>query len=175
MKVGKELGLDGESLRDFVSTQQKEERQRRAEEREAREVAAAREFELEKLRLESANRRVEVEREVELNRIESQHRIASVSNSTQGSSGDGDNHSRNNKVIKLPFFNEEEDIDVYLNRFERECVTFGVRESEWTIQLARLLRGTALEVYQRMPDDTLDNYQQLKTELLKRFNLSEEG
>ena len=69
LKVGKELGLDGESLRDFVSTQQKEERQRRAEEREARErevtaereakeIAAAREFEIEKLRLESANRRV---------------------------------------------------------------------------------------------------------------------
>lgn len=62
-----------------------------------------------------------------------------------------------------------------MNQFERECTTFGVRESEWTIQLARLLHGAALEVYQRMPDENLDNYRLLKTELLKRFNFSEDG
>ena len=43
------------------------------------------------------------------------------------------------------------------------------------MQLARLLKGSALEVYQRLPDEDLDNYDELKRTLLKRFQLTESG
>jgi len=43
------------------------------------------------------------------------------------------------------------------------------------IQLARFLQGQALDVYQRMTDDDIENYEVLKNSLLKRFRLTEGG
>ena len=39
--------------------------------------------------------------------------------------------------------------------------------------LARLLHGKALDVYQRLADDEVDDYDALKAQLLKRFRLTE--
>ena len=44
-----------------------------------------------------------------------------------------------------------------------------------SIQLARLLQGRALEVYQRLADSDVTSYEKLKEGLLKRFKLSERG
>ena len=73
------------------------------------------------------------------------------------------------------FEEEKDDRDAYLNRFERMCTSCGIRREDWTMQLARLLKGSALEVYQRLPDEDLDNYDELKRTLLKRFQLTESG
>ena len=43
------------------------------------------------------------------------------------------------------------------------------------MQLARLLQGRALEVYERLPDGEVGDYEVLKTNLLKRFCLTEGG
>ena len=150
LNVGKELGLDGDQLREFVSSQQREERQRRAEEREAEkqrieteserlrieteEKNRVREFELQKLRLENERlketHRIDSEREIELTRIESHHQLATASNSSNGSEP---SHSRGMKAVKLPMYDEDDDIDMFLNRFERVCVTYGVNQNEWAI------------------------------------------
>ena len=51
------------------------------------------------------------------------------------------------KTLKLPTFNEDkDDLDAYLNRFELACKAYAVKPENWSIQLARLLQGRALEV-----------------------------
>ena len=77
------------------------------------------------------------------------------------------------KALKLPVFNDEKDyLDAYLIRFERACAAFEIRPEFSSTQLARLLQGT---VYQHLPAEEVDNYESLKTQLLKRFRLTEGG
>ena len=62
------------------------------------------------------------------------------------------------KALKLPPFNEDkDDLDAYLIRFERDCTAFEVRQEHRSTQLARLLQGKALDVYQRLADDEVDD------------------
>ena len=70
---------------------------------------------------------------------------------------------------------DKDDLDAYLSRFERSCQAFNVQQEHWSTQLARLLQGQALDVYQRMSDTEVSNYQTLKDNLLKRFRLTEGG
>ena len=61
-------------------------------------------------------------------------------------------HSVAMKALKLPLFNDEkDDLDAYLIRFERACVAFEIRPEFWSTQLARLLQGRSLDVYQCLP------------------------
>ena len=48
-----------------------------------------------------------------------------------------------------------------------------MRQEHRSTQLARLLQGKALDVYQRLADDEVDDYDVLKAQLLKRFRLTE--
>ena len=78
--------------------------------------------------------------------------------------GAEDNPRQNNgsrsvvmKALKLPPFNEDkDDLDAYLTRFERACTAFEIRPEYWSTQLARLLQGRSLEVYQRLTDGEVD-------------------
>ena len=49
----------------------------------------------------------------------------------------------------------------------------GVRQEQWSFQLARFLQGQALDMYQRMTDEDVGDYELLKNSLLKRFRLTE--
>jgi len=138
-------------------------------------------FELERIRL---------EKEVEVQRIRSEHEFKMAemraANTDQDMEPEVDgwqsdrrrNGSRASamKALKLPPFNEDkDDLDAYLIRFERACVAFEVRPEHWSTQLARLLQGKSLEVYQRLPDSDVERYDVLKAQLLKRFRLTEGG
>ena len=61
-------------------------------------------------------------------------------------------------IITTPFNEDKDDLDAYLIRFERACTAFEVRQEHRSTQLARLLQGKALDVYQRLADDEVDNY-----------------
>ena len=77
---------------------------------------------------------------------------------------------------KLPKFEEDkDDMDIYLQRFERFAKMQKWKPEEWVVSLSPLLTGKGLEVYTSMPDTDLDNYDQLKLALLKRYQLTEEG
>jgi len=55
------------------------------------------------------------------------------------------------------------------------AIAKGIRQEQWSFQLARFLQGQALDVYQRMTDDDVGDYDLLKNSLLKRFGLTEGG
>jgi hypothetical protein len=50
-----------------------------------------------------------------------------------------------------------------------------VPETDWTMHLANLLKGSALEIYEMMPTESLFDYELLKKTLLKRFQQNEKG
>jgi len=50
-----------------------------------------------------------------------------------------------------------------------------VPQGQWSFQLARVLQGQALDVYQRMAGEDVSDYDLLKNSLLKKFRLTERG
>ncbi|XP_053400680.1 uncharacterized protein LOC128557380 [Mercenaria mercenaria] len=55
---------------------------------------------------------------------------------------------------RLPKFEEsKDDMDAYLERFERFTKTQGWKEETWAVSLSSLLTGKCLDVYTRMPPD----------------------
>jgi len=105
---------------------------------------------------------------------------ATKSQSNTSVDGSGDHavsYKPNIKLMKLPPFHEEkDDLDAYLNRFERTCRAFNVPQGQWSFQLARFLQGQALDhVYQRMTEEDVGDYDLLKNSLFKRFRLTERG
>jgi len=129
------------------------------EERAAQDKKEQREFELKKLELQA-----------------SQNARNTQPNMEGGGDNNGGRFNNNMRSLKLPPFNRyKDDLDSYLTRFERACQALDVPPNHWSTQLARLLQGAALDVYQRMSDRDVENYEILKMNLLKRFRLTEGG
>ena len=80
------------------------------------------------------------------------------------------------KAPKLPPFDElRDDLDAYIQRFERYALTQELDHEEWAISLSALLKGKALDVYSRLAVDQANDYEILKEALLKRFHLTAVG
>ena len=169
LELAEKYGLSGESALKYANEQidraerakaRQEEREEktRQEEREERELLRRHELEMERLRLE----RAELE--------------------CTGSAGEPQQTSEPAQSVpavkrpKLPAFTDgKDDLDSYLNRFERLARVNGWDESEWAVSLSALLSGRALEVYTRMKEDDANDYTKLKTALLHRYGLTGEG
>ena len=70
---------------------------------------------------------------------------------------------------------DKDEIDAYLQRFERFARANEWDTSTWAASLSALLTGKALEAYSRLPDEDANDYEKLKEALFKRYNLTEEG
>ena len=124
-----------------------------------------RKFELEKLKVESEMKQREIdalakqkeieakekqaERDFELKKLQLQLQSqATESQSNTSVDGSGDHavsHVPNIKLMKLPPFHEEkDDLDAYLNRFERTCRAFNVPQGQWSFQLARFFTRSGI-------------------------------
>ena len=204
-EVGEKLGFNGESLRQFVENETKKaaekerqqmEREDRAREREERAKVEEHKRELEKKEIERQQaeeehkrgmEKQEKERELLRKEKEEEHRRELEKRDkdmemiklkmTMGK--DQTEAVTQNVTIhkpKLPKFEEDkDDMDIYLQRFERFAKMQKWKPEEWVVSLSPLLTGKGLEVYTSMPDTDLDNYDQLKLALLKRYQLTEEG
>ena len=86
------------------------------------------------------------------------------------------NVSRIPEIPSLPVFMDgKDDIHSYLERFERYAKAHKWDADNWATMLSALLSGTALDVYARLSSDDAVKYEVVKTALLKRYNLTEEG
>jgi hypothetical protein len=77
---------------------------------------------------------------------------------------------------KLPKFDEDkDDLDAYLERFERFAQVQQWKKEEWAVCLSPLLTGKGLQVFTGMPANDVNDYEKLKQALLRRYQLTEEG
>ena len=80
------------------------------------------------------------------------------------------------KAPKLPsFVDGKDDLDAYLQRFERFAETAKWKKDGWASKLSALLSGRALEVYSRLSEEAAKDYDKVKIALMKRYDLTEDG
>ena len=76
----------------------------------------------------------------------------------------------------MPRFDEKhDDMDTFIERFERFAESQGWNRDEWAVCLSPLLTGKGLQVFSSMPSDEALQYDVLKKALLKRYEMTEEG
>ena len=81
------------------------------------------------------------------------------------------------KAPKLPsFVDGKDDLDAYVQRFERFAATAkGKDRMGFETKLSALLSGRALEVYSRLSEEAAQDYERVKLALMKRYDLTEDG
>ena len=76
----------------------------------------------------------------------------------------------------LPYFEESKDkMDSYLSRFEKYATANKWDKNVWAAYLSALLKGRALDVYDRLSTEDAADYDKLKDALLKNFDMTERG
>ena len=77
---------------------------------------------------------------------------------------------------KLPYFEECKDkIDSYLSRFEKYATANKWDKNVWAAYWSALLKGRALDVYDKLSTEDAADYDKLKDALLKNFDMTERG
>ena len=80
------------------------------------------------------------------------------------------------KAPKLPsFVDGKDDLDAYLQRFERFAETAKGKKDGWASKLSALLSERTLEVYLRLSEEAAKDYDKGKIALMKRYDLTEDG
>ena len=80
------------------------------------------------------------------------------------------------RVLELPIFQDGiNNIDAYLQRFERFAKLQNWETADYAMALSTLLTGQALEVYARLSNTDATDYTKIKTALFKNYSLTEEG
>ena len=149
---GKEFGLSGQDLKEYVDECVKEARDDRAEVRQAQIDA----------------------RQAEANLVAQQIRLEELRKETVG--GSFPMTVKKPKIPPLPVFQEgKDDIDSYLSRFERHATCVGWDKKDWALALSALLSGKALDIVSRLTTEQVEDYEVVKSALLKGFDLTEEG
>ena len=136
--------------------------------------------EIELARLQFEHEKLKMEQEVELTRIDSQERQAQDSDAKFASELElgklGVEKAVHALNPKLPYFEENKDMmDSYLSRYEKYVVANKWDRSIWAAYLSALLKGRALEVYDRLSVADANDYEKLKDALLKNFDMTERG
>ena len=169
IKAGSTLGLAGEELNNWVTTQWAEQEKKRKEEIDMLKMEKEKNWQKQQL----------VEKELELERLRMERQVTSPSASPASSPREHEDHSSRRSLArspKLPCFDDKQDqIDSYLLRFERYAAVCGWEKSDWAIHLSALLKGKALEVYTRLQEDEALDYDRCRDALLRRYNLTQDG
>ena len=202
ISLARELGYEGQELRDYLKRQQDLEREERLAQREyekeKREAEQKdkervqkekdreqkdkdREFEklrieAEKLKIEAArkDKEMEMEKEIALKKIEAEVELKKIEAETTSHPWGPKEKSSNPRSPKLPYFDEYTDkMDSYLTRFESYALSNKWDPSMWASYLSALLKGRALEVFVRLSRDDQSDYGQIKEALLTNFDLTE--
>src|SRR6218665_2225944 len=154
------------------------EAKRISEEQESRRILA--EQESRRILAEQESKRLETEslERVKLRELEIRLTIEKGNAERQNFLGQGDvrtEHRGTIRDVQMPLYDQSEDLDIYLNRFELTCSALKISKDLWVLALIKSLKGQALEVHERMRAEDAQDYDKLKIELLKRFRLTEGG
>ncbi|XP_077508305.1 uncharacterized protein LOC144119604 [Amblyomma americanum] len=175
--LGKELGLEGAELREFLREERAAERERRRLEDEREKERDAREKERDAREKERSDRKLqEIDKEMALLQLRANSNI-SGSSVSEPSSSTMPTRALGVRPHKLmaPFNEKGDDLDAYLTRFERVAAAQQWPREQWATALSTCLTGEALNVFGRMPAPDSNDYDKVKLALLLRFRLTEEG
>ncbi|XP_063584731.1 uncharacterized protein LOC134762284 [Penaeus indicus] len=150
LEKAQSLGLSGDLAHELIEKQHQAEREERAAEREVK-----------RMEMEYAEAEKRRAHEIELAKIQS---------------GPNGNHSNTNahmfEGLRLPTFADgQDDLDSYLQRFERLAELHGWKVEDYHVYLGTCLRGQALKVYVSLPDDIVRDYTRLKEALLRAYSV----
>ena len=77
--------------------------------------------------------------------------------------------------VKLTKLTETDDVEAFLTTFERVMTIGRVPEETWTLRLAPLLSGKALQAYAAVPTADAADYKKVKKAIMRRYDISEES
>ncbi|XP_071503098.1 uncharacterized protein [Diadema antillarum] len=149
---GKEFGFSGSELKEYVDECIKEASDERAETRRAETDARKEQADL-------------IAQQIKLEEL-------------RNANGMGHRPKVGNKpcIPPLPVFQEgKDDIDSYLCRFERHASCVGWDKEDWALALSALLSGKALDIVSRLTSEQVQDYEIVKSSLLKGYDLTQEG
>ena len=187
---GERLGYTAEKLQLYV--EQCTERHERMLDREAKKVQAETELEAKKLVAETETKKLELvaeteakkieadtkrmEIELEMKRLDIQRIEVEAAGQSQRPHDRDSNHTPRIFAPKLPVFREDkDDIDAFLHRFETQAESLKWKKDLWPMYLAAVLEGQALSAYHDATKDGPVPYDDLKKELLQKFQCTAEG
>ena len=158
------------------------------QERERENEERKRNFEMERMKFEAAVQtekhrveaaRAEKDRELEREKLDLERRKLerSKTNGDGNDPTDGILSTRKgfSRGPKMTPWNERDDMDAYLNRFENSATMENWSTDRWAGYLANVLSGKALDVIDKLTQEDARDYDKVKTALLRRFNNTEEG
>jgi hypothetical protein len=178
LKLGADYGLDGKLLADFLRDERAAQRDLAKAEKEAEAKDEANKLELDRIRLANEERENQRKHEMEERDRQRAHELEVLRLNRELPQGVGADQPPTVKSIKPkipPFEDSKEEIDAYLHRFERYAIAQKWDRTTWATSISALLKGEALSVYYRLPVEDYDNYDAIKTALLKRYQMTEQG
>uniref|UniRef100_A0A2C9L1F5 Uncharacterized protein n=1 Tax=Biomphalaria glabrata TaxID=6526 RepID=A0A2C9L1F5_BIOGL len=173
--TGKEMGLSGTALQEWVKEREDREREEHVKEREERAkerevVERAKEREAVERAKEAEARTKEKEADVEIHKL----RVRELE--LRETKGEIKEHIKPIWKPKLPPFNENVDqIDAYLARFEVHAQATEIPKTQWGSHLYTLLQGKALQACINFSKKDLEEDDKVKEVLMKRYNLTDDG
>ena len=181
--LGREMGLSGSELSNFVTATLDEIKLEREHDERLKKLENER-LEIERLTKEKENeveqKRIDAATEQKKLELEHQYKLEQIkaSNAIKGENLEVAGNPFGGVIpqIQLPSFNEEKDsFDAYINRFEMMAKSQKWSKDQWALCLMSLLSGTALETVQRMDPSEMVDYDKVKETLMHRFRLTGEG
>ena len=187
MELGTQMVLKDDSLQQFINDKQArlgDERELERSERQAREdrhTERAREEREHQLQMEERKEQYAMtEHKRRLHGIEVDHKFQALATERSmkvlDSTAITTDHRQSVRGPKLPAFDDANDnIDAYIQRFQRYATSQKWNRDNWGAHLSALLKGKALDVFARLPPEDALDFDELKAALYKRFDMTEDG
>ncbi|XP_055932981.1 uncharacterized protein LOC129963003 [Argiope bruennichi] len=118
--------------------------------------------------------RREKERQFELEKIKLQTSIETQSLMSENNEMNTKHNSSELQKILQKFDSKNDDISLYLVIFERQAKRLRIDKTDWVTQLMPLLPSEVVQIIAREPEEESNVYEYVKELLLRRFKLSAE-
>lgn len=145
LELGKEMGLEGKELQNFIKEEKDKESDRVERERE-------RQFQLEQMRI-----------QVETNQ-----------NANNNSSGRNRRDDDDNFHPKVPFLDDKDDIESWFQQFEHYAHDCQLTDEKKASRMIYFLKGKARVIYSKLSAEDAKDYEILKNSLYEGFQLNAE-
>ena len=146
VELGKEMGLEGTDLQDFVKEEKDNDREERERERQ---------FQIEQLRIRA---------ETNPNSNDNNNRRR------RGHDDDDDDHF----FPKIPFLDDKDDIESWFQQFEHYAQDCKLSEDKKASRMIYFLKGKARVIYSKLSIEEARDYEILKNALFEGFQLNAE-